>query len=1121
MRKLLLLCALILTTWSLQAQIAIEEAKTQEMGSTVTVQGIMTSGSELGSVRYIQDATAGIAIYNPDMNGDVAVGDEVLITGQLTEYNSLLEIVDEGDFSYEVISSGNDLPAPLEVTIADGFLEANEGRLIQVAGITFTESGEFEGNTNYLVADDTAEGQLRVANGTDIPGEDIPTEAITAIGILGQFSSGNPDAGYQLLPRSGVDLGIEVVVDPPGELITIAEAREQATGTVTVQGIVTTGGEFGNVRYFQDETAGISVFDFDLAEEVSLGDEILITGQLTEYNSLLQIVDDGDFSYEIISTGNDVEPFTTSIDFGFNESFEGQLITVPDAFFAESGSFEASTNYEINDDSGSGAVRINFGTDIAGLDIPEDAVDVTGILGQYDTGDGTSGYQLLPRSSADIGEDVVIVDPPGDLITIAEARDLPNNSTVVVRGIVINGSELGAIRYIYDGTAGIGVYDFAMSTEVEIGDSLQVTGQLTQYNNLLEIVDDGEFDFTVLNSGNPLPEPTTLVAGLAYSEEYEGQLLRIENVNFTEGGNFSVSSSNYTVNNGIANFTVRVNGTTDIGGTPIPSETMNMVGIMSQYSPEEPEFGYQFLPRSLADFEFVGNPPVFTSTLEQDNLTTTGFDVSFTTANPGTTVVNYGLSPELELGTLSDDELVNDHTISISDLEPGQVYYVQATSVGATGDVSQSSIQAMATVSLSSGVIDVFFNRSVDESLATDEIAKFLPYGLADTLIWYIGQATETIDMTIYTIDNENGIIDALQEAHDNGITCRFVCDSSVDGAEYSALPGDQKIRRPSTMFGIQHNKFLVIDADSEDPDKPLVWTGATNFSDNQLNIDPNNVVVVQDQSLARSYKLEFEEMLGDVWGEDKTENTPRDFLIGGVPVELFMSPSDPTNPAIRRVIDSADHELIFGIMAFTRYDIAYEIEEEVEEGVAVYGIMNTNSADSEEPYNILIDDMGEENLLVNDANIFHHKYAIVDPNNLDSDPTVLTGSHNWTTSAQVRNDENTLIIHDATIANIFYQEFAQRFQELFGWFMAVDEVNNQWAIKAYPNPANDLLHIDLINTTGDIKLSIMDLAGRTVYSQNIQNGGISTLDVNTNNLAPGMYILNINGQSEKIQIAR
>ena len=39
----------------------------------------------------------------------------------------------------------------------------------------------------------------------------------------------------------------------------------------------------------------------------------------------------------------------------------------------------------------------------------------------------------------------------------------------------------------------------------------------------------------------------------------------------------------------------------------------------------------------------------------------------------------------------------------------------------------------------------------------------------------------------------------------------------------------------------------------------------------------------------------------------------------------------------------------------------------------------------------------------------------------------------NWSANGEDTNDENTLIIHDAAIANQFYQEFAARYYMSYG----------------------------------------------------------------------------------------
>jgi hypothetical protein len=59
---------------------------------------------------------------------------------------------------------------------------------------------------------------------------------------------------------------------------------------------------------------------------------------------------------------------------------------------------------------------------------------------------------------------------------------------------------------------------------------------------------------------------------------------------------------------------------------------------------------------------------------------------------------------------------------------------------------------------------------------------------------------------------------------------------------------------------------------------------------------------------------------------------------------------------------------------------------------------------------------------------MLHSKTMIIDQSNTSSDPFVWTGSHNWSDAANVNNDENSIVIHDALITNLFYQEFKKRF---------------------------------------------------------------------------------------------
>ena len=94
MKKFLSLLAFVALGFSaeVQAQSSIAAARAQAINSTATVRGIVTNGSELGPIRYIQDNVAGIAAYSPSQMANVVLGDSVEVTGTLKNYNGLLEI---------------------------------------------------------------------------------------------------------------------------------------------------------------------------------------------------------------------------------------------------------------------------------------------------------------------------------------------------------------------------------------------------------------------------------------------------------------------------------------------------------------------------------------------------------------------------------------------------------------------------------------------------------------------------------------------------------------------------------------------------------------------------------------------------------------------------------------------------------------------------------------------------------------------------------------------------------------------------------------------------------------------------------------------------------------------
>ena len=267
------------------------------------------------------------------------------------------------------------------------------------------------------------------------------------------------------------------------------------------------------------------------------------------------------------------------------------------------------------------------------------------------------------------------------------------------------------------------------------------------------------------------------------------------------------------------------------------------------------------------------------------------------------------------------------------------------------------------------------------------------------------------------------------------------------------------------------HNKFVVVDG-------TWTWTGSWNFTINDtygseanrtagvLSGHTNHGVEIRSTALADEYINEFEEMYGSSTATPsstvsnfhgrKTDTTSNHTVtVGGKTVEVYFSPNEG---GLTRVIDAvtndADLSAHFCIYAFSDQDLTDALKLKWEgstsestgtltgfklQGVFESGYWNQywsasmdmtkrdGSPDQSTKWNnkapVFFD--GEDSLL-------HHKYLILDVNSA-SDPMVVTGSMNWSANGDDTNDENTLIIHDAAIANQYYQEFAARYYMAFG----------------------------------------------------------------------------------------
>lgn len=282
-----------------------------------------------------------------------------------------------------------------------------------------------------------------------------------------------------------------------------------------------------------------------------------------------------------------------------------------------------------------------------------------------------------------------------------------------------------------------------------------------------------------------------------------------------------------------------------------------------------------------------------------------------------------------------------------------------------------------------------------------------------------IDQAQRSVDVAVYAF-NLKSVADALLQAQMRGVEIRMVIESdNASAPEIQALLGAGIPIRQDMRPPLMHHKFVVIDG-------AVVWTGSMNMTVGAVSHDDNNLLRIASVELAQAFTREFEEMFQeDRFGALSLEDTPhRRLSVAGVPLEVMFSPDDGAAERIIDLIDGSQTSLEFAAFSLTLNSIADHILSAMGRGVRVRGVVETSQAiGSGSEY----DNLRASGLDVRlDGNPFnmHHKFLIVDRE------IVVTGSYNFSLSAEERNDENLVIIHDRGLAGLYLQEFVRLLEQ-------------------------------------------------------------------------------------------
>ena len=521
------------------------------------------------------------------------------------------------------------------------------------------------------------------------------------------------------------------------------------------------------------------------------------------------------------------------------------------------------------------------------------------------------------------------------------------------------------------------------------------------------------------------------------------------------------------------------------------------------------------------------------SKLTYDNISQTGVTLFWTTDSPADSKISWmapdsNYQPLIFTDSIYLSALVTNHVVAVGNLQPAKIYKYQVISHNTGGTTMDSGY--FVTQSASTGLVEAYFNHSVDTTVSAGENANG-DENFENLLDAQISMANHSIDITLWEFSGVPSVTEALIKAKNRGVKIRFIYNSMPDTSQVDSLiaHGIPVLKRNYLTNFSMHNKFWIFDhRNNSNHNNKYLWTGSTNVSHAMFHQDRNNIILIQDESLCAIYTREFEEMWGshtdlpDVnkarFGPEKTNNTPRIVNVAGTRMEVYFAPTDSISDTICNIIGSKIEKSIYFCMYKFEQPPIEEALHLIYTGKRLSGVFDSSESASHKsvfprlkgypvpgawnpPADVFIDPI---------PGLLHHKYFMVDADISGGNKILATGSYNWETPAETGNDENLLVIYNARVNNLYYQEFLARYRESggilagIGFGAASQKAPQGLSLEQnYPNPFNPVTHIKYtVTVTSNVKIAVYDMMGREVK--------IVVNEI----LAPGTYITSFDGTS-------
>ncbi len=303
---------------------------------------------------------------------------------------------------------------------------------------------------------------------------------------------------------------------------------------------------------------------------------------------------------------------------------------------------------------------------------------------------------------------------------------------------------------------------------------------------------------------------------------------------------------------------------------------------------------------------------------------------------------------------------------------------------------------------------EIYFTDPFNPASSKEEGGPDLP------LIAAIDKARLSVDLAAYSLSLYS-LQAALIRAHKRGVRVRMVMESDniFDDVPQALLDAGIPILGDRRQ-GLMHDKFVIID-------RSEVWMGSMNFTTSGTYADNNNLVRIRSIKVVENYAVEFEEMFtDDFFGPDLIARTPNPQLtIDGVPLEVYFSPDDGVARRVVELLRGAQESIYFMAFSFTANDFGDLLRQKARDGLTVSGVMEESQVKSNKGTEFFpFVEAGLPVYLDGNGGQMHHKVFIID------EKIVITGSYNFSASAERTNDENLVILFDPQIAAQYLAEF-------------------------------------------------------------------------------------------------